>query len=379
MSGPRRALAACAVAALAACASLAIAAPSWAWGKFTVTTIAKGLDNPRDLAIGPDGKLYVAEAGHGGTECQEHEGESTCVGFTSGVSRIESGGVHKVLSGFLSISGGGGFGATGIDGISFFGNHLFGIEAGSQDAVPPAGFAPATLAKAREQAGRLGAADFGGHVSEIANVGHFDFEWAKEHTALAPENFPDANPYGVLAGSFGELVVDAASNTLDFVSPSGHIQVLTFFPSPKPPPAKPEADAVPTCLDKGPDGAIYVGELTGAASEPGESVVWRWTPGHAPTAWARGLTAVTGCGFGPDGQFYAVEFSTKGLIHAEPGTGAVVRVPPGSTSPETVVSGLSFPGGFAASSNAGFVSNWSIAPANSGGGPVGEVVKITRE
>jgi hypothetical protein len=377
MSGSRRALAACAAAALAACASLAIAAPSWGWGTFKTTTIAKGLDNPRDLAIGPDGKLYVAEAGHGGPECQTHEGETACVGFTSGVSRIESGAAHKVLSGFFSISEGGGFGATGIDGISFFDSHLFGIEAGSQDAVPPSGFAPATLAKAREQAGRLGAADFSGHVKEVANVGHFDFEWSKEHKFLVPEQFPDANPYGVLAGSFGELVVDAGANTLDFVSPGGAIQVLAFFPSPKTTP--PESDAVPTCLDKGPDGAIYIGELTGAASAPGDSVVWRWTPGHAPTVWARGLTAVTGCGFGPDGQFYAVEFSTKGLVGAEPGTGVVVRVPPGSTSPTTIVSGLSFPGGFAASSNAGFVSNWSIAPANSGGGPVGEVVKITRE
>jgi hypothetical protein len=376
MSGFRHAAATCAVAALAAVAgSLAIAAPSWGWG-FKVTTVAKGLNNPRGMAFGPDGKLYVAEAGAGGEECQTHGTEATCVGFTSGVSRLESGGVHHVINGLLSVSEGGGFGATGVDGISFFGGNLFAIEAGNSTNIPPSGFSPATIAKAKAQVGRLGEFNSGGgHV--VANVGDFDHKWSEEHVSLAPENFPDANPYAVLAGSFGELVADAGANTLDFVSPSGKVQVLTFFANPKPTP--PEADAVPTCLAKGPDGAIYIGELTGATAPVGSSVVWRWTAGHEPTVWASGLTAVTGCGFAADGQFYAVEFSTNGLIAAAPGTGAVVRVPPHSTTPTTIVSGLSFPGGFAAAGNSGYVSNWSIAPANSGGGPVGEVLKITHE
>ena len=33
-----------------------------------VTVIARGLDGPRGLKFGPDGNLYVAEAGTGGTE-----------------------------------------------------------------------------------------------------------------------------------------------------------------------------------------------------------------------------------------------------------------------------------------------------------------------
>ncbi len=376
MSGFRRAAAACAVAAVAAAGgSLAIAAPSFGWG-FKVTTVAKGLNNPRGLAFGPDGKLYVAEAGAGGEECQPHGTEETCIGFTSGISRLDSSGVHHVVNGLLSVSEGGGFGATGVDGISFFGSSVYAIEMGNTANVPPSGFSPATIAKAKAEIGRLGVfTTSGGHV--VADVGDFDHKWTEEHVSLAPENFPDANPYAVLAGSFGELVADAASNTLDFVSPSGHVQVLTFFPAAKS--SKPEADAVPTCLAKGPDGAIYIGELAGATAPVGSSVVWRWTPGHEPTVWASGLTSVTGCGFAADGQFYAVEFSTKGLIEATPGSGAVVRVPPHSTSPTTIVSGLSFPGGFAAAGNAGYVSNWSIAPGNSGGGPTGEVLKITQE
>lgn len=36
------------------------------------------------------------------------------------------------------------------------------------------------------------------------------------------------------------------------------------------------------------------------------------------------------------------------------------------------------PGGFAAGPSTIYVSNWSVAPANSGGGATGEVVRITR-
>jgi hypothetical protein len=155
----------------------------------------------------------------------------------------------------------------------------------------------------------------------------------------------------------------------------GDVRVVAFFPNP------PAADAVPTCIDRGPDGALYIGELTGGGNPPGSSVVWRFTPEDGLQQWATGLTAVTGCGFASDGSFYAVELSTLGLDAAAPGTGAVVRVPAHSTSPEVVMGGLDFPGGFAArggKEDDGFVnlytSNWSIAPAASG---MGSVVRIS--
>jgi hypothetical protein len=366
-------------AALALVASLALAASSW--GSVTVTPIAQGLDNPRDLAFGPDGSLYVAEAGRGGNECfksPSHEPgepeETQCVGFTSAVSRIDGSGAHKVLTGFFSISEEGGFGATGVDGISLQGNRLFGIEAGSAAALPttpPPGISAATLAGARAQVGRLGVANPSGKVSVVADVGDFDFQWSTEHKELVPEQFPDANPYGVLAAPGGEYVVDAGANTLDFVKANGSISVLAFIPNP------PSSDSVPTCVDQGPDGAIYLSELTGGGNVPGAANVYRWTSSRGLELWASGLTAVTGCGFGPGGRFYATEFSTNGLDHAAPGTGAVVQVPPHSTSPTTIVSGLNFPGGFAGGNGAIFVSNWSIAPGNSGGGPTGEVLRIS--
>jgi sugar lactone lactonase YvrE len=83
---------------------------------------------------------------------------------------------------------------------------------------------------------------------------------------------------------------------------------------------------------------------------------------------------VTGCGFSR-GKFYAVEFSTLGLENGAPNTGALVRVPPHSSHPVTVLGGLSFPGGFAAGRDGSlYFSNWSIAPAAAG---LGSVVRVT--
>jgi hypothetical protein len=384
----RRSLALCITALGALCLA---AGPAWAAGKgpkgphtapssqaATVSTVASGLDNPRDLTFGPGGKLYVAEAGHGGSECLTGGGpggEESCVGFTSGISRIDSSGAHRVVSGLVSLAEPSGFGATGIDGVSMLGNGaMFGIVTASSDSIPDEAsksLSTTTIEAARAQLGHLIQANPSGHWRATADVGHFDFGWSSEHKELVPDQFPDANPYAVLTEGGVNWVIDAAANTLDEVRPNGSVRVVAFFPNP------PVSDAVPTCIDRGPDGAFYVGELTGAGNAPGSSVVWRVLPGQQPTEWASGLTAVTGCGFGSDGQFYATEFSTLGLIDAAPGTGDVVLVPAHSTSPTVIASGLSFPGGFAAAADGSlYVSNWSIAPADSGGGPTGEVLRI---
>src|SRR6476661_8104463 len=125
-------------------AGSASAAPSTG---VTVKTVVSGLDNPRDLAIGPNGGLYVAEAGHGGTSCSPDG--STCVGKTSAITRINiaAGTKQRVVHGFVSVAGSDGSAATGVDGISFLGNSVYGIETASRQVVPPSGF-PAPLLRA---------------------------------------------------------------------------------------------------------------------------------------------------------------------------------------------------------------------------------------
>jgi hypothetical protein len=336
----------------------------------SVHTVVAGLDNPRDLAFDRAGKLYVAEAGHGGSRCYPGPQGTACLGFTSGISRVNL--LHqrarRIVSGLVSSAAQDGSGATGVDGIASRHGRIFGIITEAPQEVPGNAFGPNFTARVKAQLGELIKASTDGSWRSIASVGHRDYIWAGNHQNLVPGQFPDANPYGVTALRHGRYVVDAGSNTLDRIDRRGRVHILKFIPNP------PSSDSVPTCIERGPDGALYIGELTGGGNSPGASSVWRyWRQTGSLTIWATGLTAVTGCGF-HNGLFYATEFSTNGLDNAAPGTGAVVRVPPNSATPVTVVSGLNFPGGFAARGHNLYVSNWSILPATANGG--GQVLRI---
>ena len=300
--------------------------------------------------------------------------------------------------GEFSVAGKEGSAATGIDGISFDNDGgLFAIETGSTDIIPQSspGVSQQTLEMARAQIGRLIELRPGGR-GRGAEWSHPNGRSRRSRTSVTStssgasktknsslNSFPTPTPTPFTRLPASASSVDAASNTLDEVRADGSIRSSCSsriqVPRISPP------DSVPTCIARGPDGAFYIGELTGAGNGPGTSKVWRVVEGQEqPQEWASGLTAVTGCGFGSDGQFYATEFSTLGFESFAPGTGAVVRVPPHSTAPIPVVSNtpghtdspLSFPNGFAAGPNGGiYVSNWSILPSSQ---KLGQVVRISQ-
>jgi sugar lactone lactonase YvrE len=157
-------------------------------------------------------------------------------------------------------------------------------------------------------------------------------------------------------------VVDAGANLLVDVKRNGAANVRAFFGVP----AGSQSDSVPTCVARGPDGALYVGELLGGFYAPGHARIWRVVPGHAPKVWATGLSTVQGCGFDRDGAFYATEFQVAGL-NEDPGAnpaGDVVRIDRHGHRTHLGVGKLFFPSGFAAGSDGDiYVSNCSIAPA----------------
>lgn len=335
-----------------------------------ITVVASGLDNPRDLEVARDGTLWVAEAGHGGPTCVKGgEMGTTCFGLTGAVSTVSKGKVHRQVTGLISAAGQDGTFAEGPVGVSLAGLTPYVVFGGNSTLLPPT-LPKATAKVAKQQIGSL-ARVHGDHLHVLAKVGDFDFAWSARHKNLNPQ-FPDANPNGVLVSGGHRYVVDAGANTLDEVSSDGRIRILAYFPVPKGSPV----DAVPTCVDRGPDGALYVGELLGGTPKPGHARVWRVVPGHKPTVWRTGFTTINGCGFDSRGNFWATEFALGGLGGTSPAA-AVVRVRPDGHRDVFGKGVLNFASGFAAGRHGEvYVSNWSVMPANPKSGPSGQVVRI---
>jgi hypothetical protein len=363
-------------------ASVGLITPSAAGAQTRgVTVLASHLNNPRGLSPAPGGGLYLAEAGSGGKVCVSGgEQGTTCAGKTGSFDLVSKYGVKRLVTGLISGSGPGGVAAEGPVSVSAgpYGA-LYGLFGLNSHEVPPAGTIPAGLrATALAQFGHL--VTVGPHsVRSLSDVGDQDWTWTSTRVKLAPKDFPDANPNAVLYSRGHVYAVDAGANLLVDVQRDGTAKVLAFFGVPK----GSQSDSVPTCVARGPDGALYVGELLGGFYSPGHARVWRVVPGHAPKVWATGLSTVQGCGFGRDGAFYATEFQTGGLnedMGANP-AGDVVRIDRWGHRTHLGVGKLFYPSGFTAGSDGAiYVSNCSIAPA-SGMGPKlcsagGQVVRI---
>lgn len=304
------------------------------------TVIASGLNNPRGLTFGPGGRLYVAEAGTGGAAGFGFDGAIHLIRHPGSASPT----MTTVVSGLLSL-GGNGSDVGGVAGISVLqrddgggdsrvrgrseahGNGgIFAIIGASVDATTLAG------------AGQLLKVTPSGQVKTVANVGNVDYAFTGSHPELDPGNpnqFPDANPYGVLALPGRVYVADAGSNTLDVVRPNGSVHVLAYIPN-----GDIASDGVPTCVAQGPDGALYVGTLYFGdlfASGKPSAKVFRIDPETLASGkvkmlgpsdvWASGFWPINGCAFGPNGALYVSELATGIDSSGNPTGGDVIKIP----------------------------------------------------
>ena len=340
------------IAALAVCASTSAIAQA-------PTVVMSALDNPRGLAFAPNGALWVTEAGRGGSgPCGiSGGGETRCYGNTGAVSRLWKGKQSRVAEGMPSHALADGSTAGGPNGISFQGTAYITLGLGGGIAYEEA--------LGSDFLGTLIHMPTSGKWKVVADVALHEFE---QNPAGGPI---DSNPYGVLAEPDGRLVVDAGANALLSVAANGAIETLAVFPPITNPTAvgPPMIEPVPTAVARGPDGALYVGQLTGVPFAQGLANIYRVVPGQDPVVHCSGFKAIVSIAFGPGGDLYVVEHATGGLFFP-PNSGQVSRVAP-NCSRVAVLQGLDRPTAVAVGSDGAiYVTNHGITPG------AGEVLRI---
>src|SRR5918999_3313240 len=119
---------------LAVVASFAVAAPAGAH-RTDVDVIARGLDNPRHVAVAKDGHVYVAESGRGedhatARSCFDSPEGFACTGRSGAVTKIGRWGQYRVVRGLASFAPADGNNAIGPHGVFVDGNDVYFTNGG---------------------------------------------------------------------------------------------------------------------------------------------------------------------------------------------------------------------------------------------------------
>lgn len=348
-------------------AALVFALPA---GAATPEVIATGLSNPRGLAFAPNGALYVAESGRGGTgNCTPSPPQPTvnrCYGETGSIARIKpEGGFERILTGLPSLAQPSGMAEGGPVDVSFLGTSMFvTLSWGGNPALrAPLG----------------GKANLFGTMLHVTPSGALQLvtDMAAHESRLNPDGGNvDSNPYGSVALPGRRIVADAGANALVEVQANGRTR--TFAVPPRLPPfvpGTPTREPVPTSVVEGPDGAMYVSQLTGAPFFRGTSTVLRVaSDGSTIETYASGFTAVVDLAFDAGGALYVLEVAS-GLVPgpgANPGlgNGRLLRKCPGA-DPTVLLSGLFFASGVAIGPDgAAYLTNKGVSATE------GEVLRL---
>jgi sugar lactone lactonase YvrE len=337
------------IAALALCLGMLATSPVWAQAAAPtsqVSVVMSGLDNPRGLAFGPEGALYVAEAGRGPSDdscftnpeqpqcktetlegetvfgcgcstpntpvedCAQSKGMLVCSGPTGTVSRWWNGRQEQIVTGLPSWATPAGR-AEGPNGVSILGLGEAAVTIGLEAS-------PRLIADMRSVLGK----DFG----KLAQFSGLSGEWRfvsdlaayeEANSTRDPSNgTPDSNPFGLLLEQGERVVVDSGGNALLRVAADGEISTLAVLPSLPRPSCQTctdgvkDGDPVPTGIALGPDGAYYVGILTGAPFPDGFANIYRLVPSQSPQVVCTGFKAIIGVAFDAAGNLYVLQHST---------------------------------------------------------------------
>lgn len=283
----------------------------------TATVVLDKLDSPRGITFSPDGALYVVEAGNlsvNGPCAPTMRGQS-CFSGTGGVTRLQGGTRTRIASGLPSHADPATAEISGPQDIAFAGRDNAYVTLGlGGDPVFRSGLGSGAAAM-----GSIIRLSLSGEWRVIADI------VALEEARNPAGGAVDSNPFGLLAEPSQLLVADAGGNSLISVDASRTTDVVTTFPSTPAPPPFNVSEAVPTEVERGPDGALYVSTLTGAPFVAGTAGVYRLDAAGNATMFAGGFKMVVDFAFDRRGGLYVLEYDTAPIFFGGHGRLTLVR------------------------------------------------------
>ena len=300
-----------------------------------ITVFATGLNNPRGLKFGPDGKLYVAEGGTGGADstvgiCDQVPfpvGPYTGSATGGRISIIDQSGNRTTLTDTLPSSQTGpalGSLISGVADVAFVGDTLYAILAGAGCSHGVSG-TPNGVVRVNSN----------GTWNLIADLSAFQ----QSHPVANPEpgDFePDGTWYSMVALQGDLYAVEPNHGEVVRISPStgGITRVVDVSAS--------QGHIVPTAVAY--RGNFFFGNLGTFPIIPGTQKILKLTPSGNLKTWATGFSTVLGLAFDERDRMYVLESMTAPGFPgpAQFGTGKVIRVDPDGTQTE-IAGVLSFP------------------------------------